>query len=972
MTDVLAPDAPAVGAPGPVPVKPPSLEFVLAQQANDAILKGADPHVITDNLGTMLRHLRANPDLATSGADALAKGADPTKMASVLWSRSKNDVPYSASLPTPAPTMYDGSPAKAGVVQEALQGATGGFGDEIAAGADAGIDALKAKVTGKGDFGKTFNDAYSQNVTARRQALAALEKDHPVGAGIAQVGGGLTTALAGGLLRGGAAAIQAVPEAEAVPALVGRTARGIASKIAAGIGTGVATGAVYGAGNAEGSLDNRLAGAGHGAVTGGIFGGAAPILTGVAGNLINRTPLPGMASRALSGVADALPDVLGNPLQRFANSFGPKGAAAATIASRDEMDRAAGFVPNDVPQGVTPIALHSAGPNLEGLAEGIANRPGQGKTTLIRAIGGTQEQMRPAIAQAFDQGTGTTAESGEALLKRLADEHAAIDNASDVAKSVAADAAGKKPVAPMAPVDAWKQAVGGKLGDGMAQLQQLVDERSATGKTMYDAAREATKGQVVESPTLKSIMQTPTGKAAYNWAQARQANLIPDAANALEPADAAKLGSMFSPGQWADLTATAAKRGVVLPPMAGAEPVAQGLPNPETVHLMKRYLASVAKLGMNDGLQGKASAEATGAMSLWGKVRGELPESWQQADDAYAAKSRLIDQFNAGRNLTRTQLNPAGNAQQGLAKSLNRVQDNVEAASPEEQQAFRTGAQAAITDYFRSGGTGQGFAKQLQDPTSALSRRIALATGDERIPGQMAQGLAPQPHQLLAPPPIPTASATSEAAARGLNVLRSPVSPAGNAPQTALSNVAPGRVMMSLPEAGSYRQGAAQAVRGEFAGSGARSPGSVFASSPERQAQVAQAFPTPQAADAFQGQVGGWDRLQAQATRILGNSRTAGRAAEDVSSINDGTVNSLVTGRLGGAVRSLIGGISGDASNARRQAVDAEIAKILSSTNPMSLQSANQTALARHVASQVSARLSAGIASQQAVNHLPR
>lgn len=64
---------------------PPSLERVLAEQANDAISQGADPAKATAMLGTMVAHLRAHPDIAQHGTDALAQGADPGQVAHKVW-----------------------------------------------------------------------------------------------------------------------------------------------------------------------------------------------------------------------------------------------------------------------------------------------------------------------------------------------------------------------------------------------------------------------------------------------------------------------------------------------------------------------------------------------------------------------------------------------------------------------------------------------------------------------------------------------------------------------------------------------------------------------------------------------------------------------------------------------------------------------------------------------------------------------
>lgn len=63
----------------------PNLEKVLAEQANAAMAAGADPQATSERLERMLRHLRANPDLAQQGADALAQGADAGAVTGRVW-----------------------------------------------------------------------------------------------------------------------------------------------------------------------------------------------------------------------------------------------------------------------------------------------------------------------------------------------------------------------------------------------------------------------------------------------------------------------------------------------------------------------------------------------------------------------------------------------------------------------------------------------------------------------------------------------------------------------------------------------------------------------------------------------------------------------------------------------------------------------------------------------------------------------
>ena len=75
------------------PIRPerPSLELTLAEQANEAIENGVDPHAATEMLGRMLKHLKANPELSAHGSEALARGIDPHAIAGKVWEMTSGD-----------------------------------------------------------------------------------------------------------------------------------------------------------------------------------------------------------------------------------------------------------------------------------------------------------------------------------------------------------------------------------------------------------------------------------------------------------------------------------------------------------------------------------------------------------------------------------------------------------------------------------------------------------------------------------------------------------------------------------------------------------------------------------------------------------------------------------------------------------------------------------------------------------------
>ncbi|GGD93434.1 hypothetical protein GCM10011390_10260 [Aureimonas endophytica] len=136
----------------------------------------------------------------------------------------------------------------------ATDGATFGFGDEIAAGLGYLLDKLP------GERGRSYDELLSTARGAQKQA----EEEHPYVYTAGQIGGGLAAAA---------------PIAGA--GIVGGAARSLPARLAISSGTGAAAGAVQGFGSGEGGLENRsweaLKGAGWG-----LGMGAAAIPAGAA------------------------------------------------------------------------------------------------------------------------------------------------------------------------------------------------------------------------------------------------------------------------------------------------------------------------------------------------------------------------------------------------------------------------------------------------------------------------------------------------------------------------------------------------------------------------------------------------------------------------------------------------------------------------------------------------------------------
>jgi hypothetical protein len=334
-----------------------------------------------------------------------------------------------------------------------------------------------------------------------------------------------------------------------------------------------------------------------------------------------------------------LPELIGKGaeslgLSRLGQMVGAKGQAADVVGSRLEQDLAAGHTPQPLP-GVPSLPLDQGGTNVHKLAEGIAHRPGEGATQIAQTLTARLKQMRPSIREGLEEGTGLSAK----------------------------DAKNLKP------------------------SRELVASFDQKAREFYDAARKETEGQPVASVTLDAIRKTPAGKAAETWALVQKANRQ----SALPMKDIpAGPAPGFSQQQWDGFLSKLREQGQEIP-SAGSEP----LPDPETVHFMKQYLAKLARLGVHDGHGGTLATQAEGIVGLWGQVRNELPEAWRTADDFYA-KGKAVEQLmNEGRNIFRTQTNPPGNLRAALNKSLSGHDKRLAKASPEGREAAQKGSAMA-------------------------------------------------------------------------------------------------------------------------------------------------------------------------------------------------------------------------------------------------------------------------------------
>ena len=165
----------------------------------------------------------------------------------------------------PAVPQPDTGITKREALQQATQGLSLGFGEELTA----GLAALLAKTEpGEQPFMETFRDI----LEAERGQIAQTQEQHPVASTLLQIGGGLATGGVGATRAAGAKVFQ------------GAATRGgqIAQKVGSAAAAGVPAGAVFGAGTAEGGLPERAVGAAEGAAIGAVGGAALrPVIAGL-------------------------------------------------------------------------------------------------------------------------------------------------------------------------------------------------------------------------------------------------------------------------------------------------------------------------------------------------------------------------------------------------------------------------------------------------------------------------------------------------------------------------------------------------------------------------------------------------------------------------------------------------------------------------------------------------------------------
>lgn len=233
------------------------------------------------------------------------------------------------------------------------QGATLGFADE----AIGGLSALGHMLPG----GKSPGEAYSDTVEGEREGIQRYREDHPIAAPIAEIAGGLVTAIPFGGAGVGKAAVSTLPRA---------------------IATGAALGTVAGIGQGEG-LEGRaksgLAGGAAGAVTAGALG--------VAGKGLRKL-LPLASRRGLSQLTRGA----------AADETSLSAIAEEAMPSPNTLGR--------VSSGKPLIMADYGGENLRGLTRATRTLPGAGKNAIPEVLAGRSAQQQERILGDLLETTG--------------------------------------------------------------------------------------------------------------------------------------------------------------------------------------------------------------------------------------------------------------------------------------------------------------------------------------------------------------------------------------------------------------------------------------------------------------------------------------------------------------------------------------------------------------------------------------
>lgn len=264
---------------------------------------------------------------------------------------------------------------------------------------------------------------------------------------------------------------------------------------------------------------------------------------------------------------------------------------------------------------------------------------------------------------------------------------------------------------------ALPSALNAGVKDAKATEQSLLKARAAQADQDYSNAVEATKGIAVETPSLDALLQTPTGRAAWNEVVKSRPDLVlaeGDAARAL-PEVTRTAGGIERPAGFESFDASSA--------------TTKKVPDAEAIHLMTRYLRNWAK-GETGQLfpEGVNAESAANAAKLLDKAKAELPVEFQIANNNYAEFSDKIDALRMGLSPWKNNPNPLNRKANKLAVAT--VRQAVKKMTPEQKALVREGKAFDLVSRFNDNGLNPATAVERMDrPKSALATEIRAAGG---------------------------------------------------------------------------------------------------------------------------------------------------------------------------------------------------------------------------------------------------
>jgi hypothetical protein len=354
---------------------------------------------MSNNPPNLERLLRQAQTAIAAGRDSAAVALKFRQMSGGLTMEQARERVISRDVAPPPPTPpADDTTVKRGLLattrdvgRMALQGATAGWGDEIAG-------AVAAAVPG----GRGYREARDES----RENIARIRQERPATALAAEVGGGIASAAVGGLAARGAG-LAAKGGAAVTRGLLARAGRAAVP---------AAAGGAYGAGEAE-EVPNIPASAAKGAALGAATGAAVPAIGAASRRLRDALRRPqtgesaGAAIRSATGTqrsftaateaADELKTAARATFQQLEKKHTAiDNAALREALSSGDLARHARAIAPDVADGTRApsfVELQAIRDRLGGLSESASRR---GRRDVVASLRRQKSQLDDVIAEA--------------------------------------------------------------------------------------------------------------------------------------------------------------------------------------------------------------------------------------------------------------------------------------------------------------------------------------------------------------------------------------------------------------------------------------------------------------------------------------------------------------------------------------------------------------------------------------------